>query len=91
MLELKEVVHHLYSEEAPIGLRARCPSPSDWHVAKAVVDELDYPCKVVVKAQDKGHWLLSDALHRLARLYNHLQHQEKEWALSDEESEEPTQ
>eukprot|EP00873_Tetraselmis_striata_P024050 jgi/Tetstr1/444314/TSEL_032205.t1 len=63
MLLMKDVVHQFYSEDAPISKRGRCPTPIDWHVAKAVVDELDYPCKVVVKAHDKGHWLLSDALN----------------------------
>lgn len=44
----------------------------DWAVADAVVQEHEYPCNVVVKAQAKGHWLLSDAIHRLAQLFLHL-------------------
>eukprot|EP00873_Tetraselmis_striata_P025693 jgi/Tetstr1/445957/TSEL_033584.t1 len=92
MLLMKDVVHQLFSEDAPISKRDRCPTPSDWHVAKAVVDELDFPCKVVVKAHDKGHWLLSDALNRLARLYHHLEHPEPSPARQEEQQdEEPTQ
>eukprot|EP00873_Tetraselmis_striata_P003878 jgi/Tetstr1/424142/TSEL_014750.t1 len=92
MLLMKDVVHQLYSEDAPMSKRDRCPTPTDWHVAKAVVDELDYQCKVVVKAHDKGHWLLSDALNRLAGLHHHLEHLEPSPACQEEEQdEEPTQ
>eukprot|EP00873_Tetraselmis_striata_P023525 jgi/Tetstr1/443789/TSEL_031777.t1 len=45
MLLMKDVVHQLFSEDRPISKRDRCPTPTDWHVAKAVVDELDFPCK----------------------------------------------
>mmetsp|Transcript_15293 Transcript_15293/g.39379 ORF Transcript_15293/g.39379 Transcript_15293/m.39379 type:complete len:133 (+) Transcript_15293:216-614(+) len=92
MLLMKDVVHQLFSEDRPISKRDRCPTPTDWHVAKAVVNELDFPCKVVVKAQDKGHWLLSDALNRLACMYHHLEHPEPSPARQEEQQdEEPTQ
>ena len=34
-----------------------------------MVDVLEYPCTVVVKIQDKGHLMLSDALNRLGKTY----------------------
>lgn len=38
-----------------------------WLLAK----ELDYPCKLAsIKAQDKGHWFLSDAIHRCTMLWS---------------------
>ena len=44
------------------------------HLLKtSIVDELDYPCRIVVKSQDQGHWFMSDALSRVAGLYVHLQ------------------
>ena len=51
------------------GMDHREPSARDWAVAKRVCAVLERPCKIVLKSQDKGHWLLSRALDRICRLY----------------------
>lgn len=79
LLSKEKVVNYLYGEMKETShLRDRVPAPMEWSVAKCLVRELEYPCKVVVKSQDKGHWLLSDAMHRMACLYQHLQEGLKE-------------
>ncbi len=47
----------------------REPSSRDWAVAKRVCKVLERPCKLVMKSQDKGHWLLPQALDRICRLF----------------------
>ena len=51
------------------GMDAREPSARDWAVAKRVCAVLEYPCKLVIKSQDKGHWLVTHALDNMCRLY----------------------
>ena len=51
------------------GMEHREPTRADWAIARKMVDVLEYPCTVVVKTQDKGHWMLSDALNRLGKMY----------------------
>jgi hypothetical protein len=73
MLEKREVIGHLFGEHtATVAERDRCPSPTDWQVAEALVGELHAPHQLAVKAQEKGYWLLPDALHRMACLHTHL-------------------
>ena len=73
LVSFKEVVNYLYgSMRETSHLRDRCPQPANWMVAEMLANELDYPCKVVIKAQDQGHWFLSDAIHRCAMLWNHM-------------------
>ena len=73
LIEREQVVNYLYGEMPETEhLRDRHPHPVEWSQAKVLVRELDYPCKVVVKAQDQGHWYLSDAMHRMVALYKHL-------------------
>ena len=55
LLEKRKAVCHLYGEmEETEDMRDRCPSTVDWQVARAITDVPDYPCSVVVKAQDEG-------------------------------------
>ena len=73
LLAKQEVITYMYGESPETThLRARCPAHVDWDVSQTIVNELEYPCKVIVKAQDKGHWFLSDALNRAAKLYIHV-------------------
>jgi CO/xanthine dehydrogenase Mo-binding subunit len=73
LVEREKVINHLYGEMPKTqNLRDRHPQPVEWSQAKALMKELDYPCKVVVKAQDQGHWYLSYAMHRMVALYKHL-------------------
>ena len=51
------------------GMDRREPSSRDWAIAKRVCAVLERPCKLVLKSQDKGHWLLPQALDRMCRLY----------------------
>lgn len=51
------------------GMDAREPSARDWAIAKRVCAVLEYPCKLVIKSQDKGHWLVTHALDNMCRLY----------------------
>mmetsp|Transcript_30298 Transcript_30298/g.85613 ORF Transcript_30298/g.85613 Transcript_30298/m.85613 type:complete len:161 (+) Transcript_30298:2101-2583(+) len=51
------------------GMERRDPSSRDWEVGEKVFEVLDYPCMLVLKAQDKGHWLLPHAVHNLCRLF----------------------
>lgn len=70
---MQRVIDHMYGFMAATShLRGRRPAEEDWAAARAITDELDYPCKVVMKAQDQGHWFMSDGVHRVAGLYLHL-------------------
>ena len=73
LINFKTVVNYLYGNMAETSkLRDRCPQPTTWRVAELVAQELDYPCKVVIKAQDQGHWFLLDAIHRCTALWKHM-------------------
>ena len=73
LVGFKQVVNYLYgSMRETAHLRDRCPQPANWTVAELLAAELDYPCKVVIKAQDQGHWFLSDAVHRCVMLWRHM-------------------
>ena len=47
----------------------REPSSRDWAVARRVCAVLERPCKLVLKSQDKGHWLLPQALDKIFQLF----------------------
>jgi len=47
----------------------REPSIRDWAVGERMSNVLEHPCKIVLKSQDKGHWLLPHAVDRMCRLY----------------------
>ena len=64
------VLYHLFAKLADKKFRNRNPTEEEWEVAETVYDTLSYPCKVVVKAQSRGHWLQSDGIHRLVDVYN---------------------
>ena len=73
IVSYREVVNYMYNSMPETAhLRDRCPQPAAWAVAELLARELDYPCKVVIKAQDQGHWFLSDAVHRCAMMWKHL-------------------
>ena len=70
---MKKVINYLYGECAETShLRARCLASADWAVSEAIVEELDFPCKLVIKAQDNGHGLLSGGVMRACDLYIHI-------------------
>ena len=68
LLEKKRSVTHMFGEmDETEDLRERCPSSADWQVAQAIVDVLNYPCQVVVKAQDEGEcWLINVCCQNLS-------------------------
>ena len=69
----KCIVDYLYGSMGGTShLRDWCPQPATWRVVELLAKELDYPCKVVIKAQDQGHWYLSDAIHRCTSLWKHM-------------------
>jgi len=73
LVEREKVINHLYGGMPETqNLRDRHPQPVEWSQAKAFMKELDYPCKVVVKAQDQGQWYIFDAMHKMVALYKHL-------------------
>jgi hypothetical protein len=73
LLAMRDVITFMYSSMMEtVQFRKRTPKDEHWLVAKVIVDELDYPCKIVLKSQDQGHWFMSDALYRVADLYLHL-------------------
>eukprot|EP00899_Mesostigma_viride_P028972 jgi/Mesvir1/925/Mv25683-RA.1 len=41
----------------------------EWLLARTIKDVLDTPCALVTADRDVGHWLLSDALSRLVRIF----------------------
>ena len=72
-MNFKHIVNYLYGSMAETShLRDRCPQPITWRVVELLAQELEYPCKVVIKAQDQGHWFLSDAIHRCTALWKHM-------------------
>ena len=86
MLSFKEVVNYMYGTMRETAhLRNRCPQPANWTVAEVLAGELDYPCKVVIKAQDQGHWFLSDVVHMCVMLYKHMS-DELDKLLQEEEA-----
>jgi hypothetical protein len=36
---------------------------------------LNHPCKTIVKAQDKGHWLITDAIYKMVTMYVEAKHE----------------
>ena len=74
LLAMRDVITFMYSSMMEtVQFRKRTPQDEHWLVAKVIVDELDYPCRIVVKSQDQGHWFMSDALSMVAGLYVYLQ------------------
>lgn len=55
----------------PTGMEHREPSSRDWLVAERVCAVLEHPCKLVLKSQDKGHWVLTYAVDDICRMYVH--------------------
>ena len=51
------------------GAEHREPSSRDWAIGERIATVLDRPCKIVTKSQDKGHWLLSNAVDSICRLF----------------------
>ena len=51
------------------GMESREPTRKEWETGKTVQQVLETPCRLVVKSQDKGHWLLSDAIHRACKCF----------------------
>ena len=89
LVSFKEVVNYLYgSMRETSHLRDRCPQPANWMVAELLSKELDYPCKVVIKAQDQGHWFLSNAVHRCAMLWKHMSVELSKLQSEEEETQE---
>ena len=73
LINFREVINFMYGSMAETThLRDRCPLLATWSIAELLVQELDFPCKVVIKAQDQGHWVLSDAIHRCTTLWKDL-------------------
>lgn len=70
----RHVVDHCYNDFAPEKYRDRAPTALEWDVISAYRALLDYHASVVVKAEHKGHWSLSQAsdnfsLSRFAMIY----------------------
>lgn len=61
LLEQKKTVDHCFTEIAPEKFRSRAPTEVEWIAVAQYHKVLEYPSKVVIKAEDKGHWFLSDA------------------------------
>ena len=90
LVSFKGVVDFMYGNMSETRhLRDRCPQPATWTVAELLAKELDYPCKVVVKAQDQGHWFLSDAIHRCANLWKHMSIELDKVEAQEDETEDP--
>ena len=68
MIERKGVMTRMFVHILR-GMESREPTRNDWETGKTVQQALEVPCKLVVKAQDKGHWLLSDAVHRVCKCF----------------------
>ena len=70
LLQAKAVIDYLYGEMPETQhLRTRKPTATEWVVSEAVHDVLRDPCMIVTQAQSQNsHWLLSDALHSVAKL-----------------------
>lgn len=72
LLAQKATVNHCFHEIAPEKYRCRQPTHSEWTAAEQFYKTLDFPAKVVMKTQDKGHWTLADAALRVAELEDHF-------------------
>ncbi len=73
LIGFKEVVNYMYGTTRETShLRDRCPQPAIWAIAEMLAGELNYPCKVVIKAQDQGHWYLTDDIHMCVLLHKHM-------------------
>jgi hypothetical protein len=68
MMERKGVMTRMFVHILR-GMESREPTRNDWETGKTVQQALEVPCRLVVKAQDKGHWLLSDAIHRICQCF----------------------
>ena len=51
------------------GAEHREPSSREWAIGERILNVLDRPCKIVTKSQDKGHWLLSNAVESICRMF----------------------
>ena len=67
---VKDVIQQLYGSQKKAKMRARVPSADMWEIADTLRDTLSYTCKVAFKAQDHGHWFLSDGCNRLCDIYS---------------------
>jgi hypothetical protein len=70
LTKVKHVIHQLCtSPEVTAAYRDRNPNNEEWRVASTIQHVLEYSSKVVIKAQDKHSWLITDALYRILSLY----------------------
>ncbi len=65
----EKAVNCMFSTLVPRTYRSRVPSKETWDTTDSIVSTLRYPATVCCKAQDRGYWLLSDAMNRCGRLY----------------------
>ena len=55
LLAKRAAINHMYGNmEDMRHLRDRNPSSAEWSIANAIVEVLDFPCKLVMKSQAKG-------------------------------------
>jgi hypothetical protein len=79
MLVNKMPVNYMFvSTQVAEKFQHRVPSQHTWAIARTIVDTLGYPSIVCVKAQDRGHWLLADALSRVSLLVTSYERERKQ-------------
>ena len=68
MLKRRAAVRRMFTHVLS-GAEHREPSSRDWAIGERISAVLDRPCKIVTKSQDKGHWLLSNAVDSICRMF----------------------
>eukprot|EP00854_Cymbomonas_tetramitiformis_P006881 gene6881-8215_t len=65
----KPALRYMFGSSVAEKYMDRVPCADAWKTAETVADSLRYPATVCLKSQDRGHWLLGDAVHRIADLH----------------------
>ncbi len=68
MLKRRAAVRRMFTYVSS-GAEQREPSSRDWAIGERISVVLDRPCKIVTKSQDKGHWLLSNVVDNICRMF----------------------
>ncbi|KAK3236304.1 hypothetical protein CYMTET_53546 [Cymbomonas tetramitiformis] len=69
ILQNRPAMRYMFGSLVADKYMDRLPSADAWRTAEVVVEALRYPATICYKTQDRGHWMLGDAVHRVVALH----------------------
>ncbi|KAK3273218.1 hypothetical protein CYMTET_18526 [Cymbomonas tetramitiformis] len=68
VLQNRPALRYMFGSLVAEKYMGRLPSADAGKTAEVIVESLRYPATVCYKSQDRGHWMLGDAVHRVVAL-----------------------